>query len=715
MGACQGSSEDGTVVVCAGDRGNGPGIFASLQDDPANPLSSRTLIRIAGENAGPGGPSQELGTNASGNPLFLTSFDLDARVGVAHFPAPPAGPANDTFVVCFLAAPNAAGRTFSSSLGLWAAQVVGDGSLQCHVRFLEPVLQIGDSLDGTTVTSLGLYDPIAKVGSTSAGGTEAPSAFRMAFRAGTTAGDKIAVATRHPRIQFFRVVGPLLDYRETDDPDAPLRLRADPSTPPLLELFSSSQLEVEGLVADGVTPLLIRFEPPALTSAEQFTADFTLTGGHLASGTLATKLWVFDGTGFRQTTAFPVSPTTPRAYAYLEGLDSELMFDPGAIEVMVNVKLTGQSGDIYENLFRIRRPPIVLVHGYWADKATWSPAFREELERIRPKDFVLPLDYGVKYSGSPGLLAPANYPNTKLPFYDLVFMLAAELRETIESPTAPLRQKWAFTRYDLVCHSQGGLLARMLCASGGYYGLPPFRAQADFYRGRFRRIITINSPHNGTVMPYYLDKLYWTRRLWVLAVLDFIEVLQPKFDPYGGQIRALHDLAVDPEAKFHLIRAAIAHGPSGPEASRCVLEFYLLLLCSGDRMHRVLPHGSGGVDFGSGGGADQYGGGLGGGSIQIQAQRARVDGWITADGTVGGYSGGSGGSVQLVVGLLEGSGTITASGDVIPSGSGGGGGGGGRIAVYYENRDAFTGRIIASSPGGEAPPRGTAVGRARCI
>src|SRR5207244_3163436 len=92
-------------IVFVGDRGNGPGIFASLAN-PTNPMSPRILARVVGENVTTNGPNAELGTNSFGAALYFTSFDFDSRVGIAHFPFGPAGVIGDSFTVCFIASPN---------------------------------------------------------------------------------------------------------------------------------------------------------------------------------------------------------------------------------------------------------------------------------------------------------------------------------------------------------------------------------------------------------------------------------------------------------------------------------------------------------------------------------------------------------------------------------------------------------------------------------
>jgi hypothetical protein len=50
----------------------------------------------------------------------------------------------------------------------------------------------------------------------------------------------------------------------------------------------------------------------------------------------------------------------------------------------------------------------------------------------------------------------------------------------IEETISPLRDNWASTRLDAVCHSQGGLLTRMLCSENTSRTLSrPFRNEVN--------------------------------------------------------------------------------------------------------------------------------------------------------------------------------------------------------------------------------------------
>jgi len=104
------------------------------------------------------------------------------------------------------------------------------------------------------------------------------------------------------------------------------------------------------------------------------------------------------------------------------------------------------------------------------------------------------------------------------------------------------------------------------------------------------------------------------------------------------------------------------------------------------------------VELGSG---DAYGT-PGGGAIRlVVGGTLTVAGSVTAAGIDGAdhHGGGSGGSIYLTVGALAGEGVIAAGGGNSPGPVGveteGGGGGGGRVALYYHDRSAFSGSIIA--------------------
>lgn len=115
------------------------------------------------------------------------------------------------------------------------------------------------------------------------------------------------------------------------------------------------------------------------------------------------------------------------------------------------------------------------------------------------------------------------------------------------------------------------------------------------------------------------------------------------------------------------------------------------------------------TDFGSGGGGTLCCnvGGWGGGVIRVTVSDVLlVDGVIAANGTPGVYmsgwggGGGSGGSVWLECGELDGAGSIQAIGGAGGGEDLGGGGGGGRIAICAASMASYRGAVLTGGGGG---------------
>lgn len=149
------------------------------------------------------------------------------------------------------------------------------------------------------------------------------------------------------------------------------------------------------------------------------------------------------------------------------------------------------------------------------------------------------------------------------------------------------------------------------------FGSAAFRSNENQYRGRFRRIVTLGSPQNGSLILYYELALkaesanLLVDRWLIPAALDpftqskFDPFVHPDVDPLGGEVAIINsrrDLVVDSAAKFHLIRTNIDGGvtsqPGVNDPLHCNLAYYLLHLCdlfNDDRLKAVLPFGSDGI------------------------------------------------------------------------------------------------------------------------
>jgi VCBS repeat-containing protein len=207
LGNSPGISDDGSIVVFAGDHGNGLGIFASIDTGSAK----RELITIAGENSIK--PNPELGYSGAsisgsdlvGTPIYFQDFDLNSRIGVSHVASGATGILGDTFTVSFIGTPSKPSLNnsktgkpllFSDQKGLWTVKVKVDSRLDGKPGFdfnqtsAIPVVQVGDIINGATVKDVSVYDPIANVGLKN----PAIDSHQIAFVANTTAGEMVVKA-----------------------------------------------------------------------------------------------------------------------------------------------------------------------------------------------------------------------------------------------------------------------------------------------------------------------------------------------------------------------------------------------------------------------------------------------------------------------------------------------------------------------------------------
>lgn len=316
-----------------------------------------------------------------------------------------------------------------------------------------------------------------------------------------------------------------------------------------------------GLVADGVTPLLCRFTLPNGPKEANFRIQAFVTGRSfppLEIRTLRDMRWEVSN-------LLHIPANMTNGYFYFKPLNPENF---SAQELAYKVQLIeATSGQVYlEETLSVRKPPVVLIHGFNSDKSTWSPEFLRTIGQLRGADFVTNINYGVIEGEDED---PLNYPNTKGRLADLTIMLDRVLALQIEAPNTSLHTNWAFTKYDIVAHSQGGVLTRLLCSTRTTpWGTLGFSNPGNFHRGRFSRVITIGSPFNGSTEVYYARKLQEAYRradpqnanltIPEIVLLFLEDYLQPKFDPFEGEIRFVSQIEVDAAAKFHAIRTRIA-------------------------------------------------------------------------------------------------------------------------------------------------------------
>ena len=334
-----------------------------------------------------------------------------------------------------------------------------------------------------------------------------------------------------------------------------------------------------GLVADGVTPLLFKITAPANSlPTEGITYELAVKsvgrGTYTGPGGLGALLRTANGGFILLKPTFRLTPSQPTAYAVMDPVDAEklnttYLFSHAPVVADLEVRELGLTKRVSVFRFGIRKPPVALVHGYNVKKKDWGPAYTSAL--ADRGDFLLTVGYGL-----------ADDLNTTDSLKKLAGTLDGELRAQVEK--ASVLSNWAWTRYDAVGHSQGGVLLRMLCSqsqlAGGEeiatLGFPAFCNADNQYRGRFRRVVTIGSPHAGSTLAelgYLLRKVSPVASYgsWAGSIADWWKdrdrLFQPKFRIGSGtELDEINNtLQCDALARLHLVRTTIYGGEAPGE------------------------------------------------------------------------------------------------------------------------------------------------------
>ncbi len=385
-----------------------------------------------------------------------------------------------------------------------------------------------------------------------------------------------------------------------------------------------------GLVADGVTPLLIQLSanPSSLQSlpqGAQVTIQATLLGSGTLQGAPITQRFqvLQNGAWQAATPSTTVTLTSAANIAYFELLpinSDDLLFNGQTNQLGVDLSIVdtngAQAGDLQ---FFVRKPPIALIHGY-NTPGDWGVDFENILGASRPfntdpaDNFIVTVKYGQDTVGQNPLQSDLGIPVYVNTIASLDTCAQMALQAFKQSMVA-LHGRWAFTRFDVVAHSQGGVLTRMLCNVNANSYIPqPFRNAANFNRGWFHRIVTIGSPHNGSrLLRYLLDLeqeellnkkvtlLYPSTLPEIVGLVGVVSAIaQAKFDPWGPQITELNNPSPsapwqpDTAAQFHLVRATIDNGAT-PVLGDLTPSYLALDLCTATGGQTVIPGGSDGV------------------------------------------------------------------------------------------------------------------------
>jgi pimeloyl-ACP methyl ester carboxylesterase len=444
---------------------------------------------------------------------------------------------------------------------------------------------VGSASTNGLITDLEFYAGLANTGYV---------AYWIQTSSGNVVVQRITGAASLP-ITPLRVGIAQADVKPSDDIDAPIVPVTDANV-----LATANTPLGMGVVADGVTPVLFKITDTP--------GDYTITINNNSANlnpSFYTNIYILQDGAWTNSTNLTITSVpqskSGTAFAYLQGLDwSQFLGPPPYTPVMITISVMATSSAFTNSItFEVRPPPIVLIHGYNANSSSWTPSFLTNLFNFAPSNFVFPINYGTANHNSVNTTNPLN-------------LLAPMLDQVLASQVEALLINWAYTRYDVVGHSQGGVLARMLCQNtpngAAAFGSAPVVSDVNYYRGRFRRVITIGSPHNGSLLLYYILQLKRDFSLYYSKVIPYFldNLPQPKFDPFGPQIAEINNpaLQVDSRIKFVCIQTTIGSGqpPSAPYVS--TPEYGLLGLSienvNVDIVKTIFPNGTDGVvDFAS--------------------------------------------------------------------------------------------------------------------
>jgi len=279
-----------------------------------------------------------------------------------------------------------------------------------------------------------------------------------------------------------------------------------------LSLVSST---VSGIAADGAAATVLRIAAPAAGTA------FTLTlldenGVAAGSGS--------DGALGYMTTLLPSDPPTSTAAGTPITVTSVALASGGSMAFAVyhapkdfvrdgnaldselpvrtvSVQLSGGGASLQQPI-QIVRPPVTFIHGIWGSGDDGD----QILSSLMSAGMGL-TTYALGYDGAVPIISstPSYESNLSVSGSNLGFSFAAsivlpELHDAIADyrTNSALGQPIAVVRADVVAHSMGGDVARMLPLMNGFAGLE------NYELGPLHKLITIGTPHLGSPLAQQL-------------------------------------------------------------------------------------------------------------------------------------------------------------------------------------------------------------------
>jgi pimeloyl-ACP methyl ester carboxylesterase len=254
-------------------------------------------------------------------------------------------------------------------------------------------------------------------------------------------------------------------------------------------LLNPQARSVKGVVADGVTQVVIRVPAKQLNQAitltvltepsdddgiTQASSSVPQDGGLAATGQNPT---------FTSSVTVSAVSTSQGYYAFAVYRAPSDFARPGntydsAAQHKSIVISTSDQGSVYVGIFR---PPVVLIHGIWASVSSWDH-FSTLLKDPRFKDGIYKADYESTHADS-------VTKNASIVQYQLgKFITSFAAKNSIAAVQA-----------DVVTHSMGGLVARTMVLNSDFF------SSSNYKKGPIHKLITIDTPHNGSQLAKVLN------------------------------------------------------------------------------------------------------------------------------------------------------------------------------------------------------------------
>jgi YVTN family beta-propeller protein len=251
-------------------------------------------------------------------------------------------------------------------------------------------------------------------------------------------------------------------------------------------LLATGGRPVKGVAADGVTQIIVRIQ--AHRTAERFSLTvLNDQGGQSISPDEDGAVAAVGTTEFRTATTVSAVATAfgPMAFAiYRAPMDFPRHGKSDDEQIVRAITISVVSSDVPGDSFNasadIIRPPVILVHGLWADRSSWD--FFDPLSCKNPtancpdpRFHVFKFDYSK--TSDFGFVVNANLFQNQLSQFINTFKFQSEV---------------AAIEADIVAHSMGGDITRTLVI------LRQFLRNQNYMAGDIHKLITLDTPHLGS-------------------------------------------------------------------------------------------------------------------------------------------------------------------------------------------------------------------------